>query len=42
MPKDDKKKVSAKPMTKKGNFSSKTSEPENEDKKNKKAAKKKQ
>lgn len=35
-----KKKVAAKPMTTKGNFSSKTSEPKNEDMKNKMAAKK--
>lgn len=41
MKKDNKKKVSAKPMTKKGNFSSKTSEPVNEDSKNRKAVKKK-
>jgi hypothetical protein len=41
MKKDDKKKVAAKPMTTKGNYSSKTSEPKNEDTKNKKAIKKK-
>lgn len=39
--KKDAKKVSAKPMTTKGNYSSKTSEPVNEDSKNKKAVKKK-
>lgn len=35
---NSKKKVAAKPMTDKGNFSSKTSEPKNEDMKNKAAA----
>lgn len=41
MKKDDKKKVAAKPMTAKGNYSSKTSEPMNDDAKMKKAVKKK-
>lgn len=40
MPKD-KKKVSAKPESKKGGYSSKTSEPKNEDSKERKAVKKK-